>query len=69
MSDRDKSQPPIGPAAEAAKAARDARRAEALRANLRRRKTQARGRDEDGQPLPATEDGAASHNMFPPISD
>jgi len=52
------SQPSLTPAAQRAKDERDARRAAALRANLRRRKVQERGRGED--PPPA--DGSQPHN-------
>ena len=38
--------PPLSPARQAERAARDKRLAEALRANLRRRKEQARARDD-----------------------
>ena len=38
------------------KTAREARRAEALRANLRRRKTQSRGRAGPSEPAPAPGD-------------
>ena len=65
MTDRDKAWPKLGPAAEAARAERETRRAAALRANLRRRKAQERGREQD---QPAGEDPSAD-NLFQRISD
>ncbi len=71
--DSDPSRPNLGPAAQRAKEERDARRAAALRANLRRRKAQERGRDEDSQAQASlsqpSENDAPPHNLFPRISD
>ena len=44
MGDRDRTKTRVTDAVKAAQASRNAQRAEALRANLMRRKTQARGR-------------------------
>jgi hypothetical protein len=44
MNDRDRTKTRVTDAGKAARISRDAQRAEALRANLLRRKTQARGR-------------------------
>jgi hypothetical protein len=63
--DNDKG-PTLGAAAAAAQAARDARRAEALRANLRRRKVQERGREQEP---PAEGAPADPDNLFQHISD
>lgn len=53
-------------AARAAQAERDARRAAALRANLRRRKAQERGRED----APATDAAPApAHKLFQDISE
>jgi hypothetical protein len=75
----------LTPAAAKARAEREARQAEALRANLRRRKAQARGRDPDKDPAPeaggrdshqdpapeAGDNEAADgpHSVYPNISD
>ncbi len=59
-----KPEPHLTQAAAKAKAAREARQAEALRANLRRRKAQARGRD--AQPE-ASDD--RPHSLYPDISN
>lgn len=48
--------PRQGQGAQSEKARRKAREAEALRANLRRRKDQARGRDSEEAGKPQTED-------------
>jgi hypothetical protein len=57
-----KTEPQRTPAAAKARAEREARQAEALRANLRRRKAQARGRDQEtGE--------TAAHSVYPIISD
>ena len=56
-----KPEPHLTPAAARARAERDARQAEALRANLRRRKTQARARNN------IRDDSA--HKMYPDVSD
>ncbi|MCB8879993.1 hypothetical protein ACELLULO517_07085 [Acidisoma cellulosilytica] len=69
MDDTDPSLPVLGPHAQRAKDKRDAQRAAALRANLRRRKVQERGRDEDAQAQPVDDGGAEPHNAFPHISD
>ncbi len=47
MDDLDRTKTKVTDAAKAAQAGRNAQRAEALRANLMRRKTQARGRVDD----------------------
>ncbi len=49
MSSSKKQQPGSSPRGEAAKQAREERSAKALRDNLRRRKMQERGRQDDGQ--------------------
>lgn len=49
--------PRLTPARQAQRAARDKRLAEALRANLHRRKEQARAREDDG---PASEEAPSS---------
>jgi hypothetical protein len=59
-----KPEPRLTPAAARARAEREARQAAALRANLRRRKVQERGRDaQDEAPTSAT------HSVYPDISD
>jgi hypothetical protein len=59
-----KPEPRLTPAAAKARADREARQAAALRANLRRRKAQERGRDaQDGAPA----DDA--HSLYPDISN
>jgi hypothetical protein len=65
VNDPAKPEPRLTPAAARARAEREARQAEALRANLRRRKVQARGRDsqqEDGPKNPL-------HSLYPDISE
>jgi hypothetical protein len=63
-----KPEPHLTPAAARARAEREARAAEALRANLRRRKAQARGRDAQQEAQP--EGGSdGSHSLYPDISD
>jgi septal ring factor EnvC (AmiA/AmiB activator) len=59
-----KLEPHLTQAAAKAKAAREARQAEALRANLRRRKAQARGRDDQPE---ASDDHP--HSLYPDISN
>lgn len=66
VEDEQTSKPLLTEAARAAQAKRDQRRAEALRANLRRRKAQERGRDA------ASADPAESplaHKLFQDISE
>jgi hypothetical protein len=48
MDDRDRTKTRVTDAVKAVQASREAERAEALRANLTRRKTQARGRADGG---------------------
>jgi hypothetical protein len=65
VTDDPKSEPHLTPAAARARADREARQAAALRANLRRRKAQARGREAPG-------DAAGSdpaNNVYPDISE
>lgn len=52
----DRQQPKRGGGAQSVTARRKAREAEALRANLRRRKDQARGRDADDSDKPPAEE-------------
>ena len=62
----------LTPAAARARAEREARQAEALRANLRRRKAQARGRDARPDTAPEegeNEDADGPHSVYPNISD
>jgi hypothetical protein len=59
-----KSQPHLTPAAARARAEREARQAEALRANLRRRRAQARGRE---APPESTDD--PPHNLYHDVSE
>jgi hypothetical protein len=63
VEDEQKSQPRLSETGSAAQAAREARRAAALRANLRRRKEQERGREgAPSETLPA-------HKLFQDISE
>jgi hypothetical protein len=64
VTDTAKPEPNLTPAAARARAEREARQAAALRANLRRRKAQERGRDAQDQ-APA----AGTHSLYPDISD
>ncbi|GAB0116173.1 hypothetical protein [Acidisoma sp. 7E03] len=67
VEDANKPKPRLGEAARAAQAEREARRAAALRANLRRRKAQERGREE----APETDAAAPNltHKLFQDISE
>jgi hypothetical protein len=70
-----KSEPTLTPAGQKAKAERDARQAAALRANLRRRKAQERGREALEEAPPSAAEGNESresggaHSLYPDISD
>ena len=59
-----KPEPHLTPAAARAKAEREARQAEALRANLRRRRAQKHGRDEQ-----ESSDKESPHSLYPDISE
>jgi len=61
VTDAPKSEPRLSAAAAKARAERDARQAEALRANLRRRKAQSRAREDAGEDRP--------HSLYPDISE
>ncbi|MBW4024122.1 MAG: hypothetical protein HIU92_13510 [Proteobacteria bacterium] len=70
MTEETPSAPRLTPAAAKAKAAREERQAAALRANLRRRKEQARERQPEPPKAPgADRDAAPAHSMFQDISE
>ncbi len=64
VDDAPKPEPRLTAAAMKARAEREARQAAALRANLRRRKEQARGREGDEADGPGS-----AHAVYPDISD
>jgi hypothetical protein len=64
-----KPEPRLTPAAMKLRAEREARQAAALRANLRRRKAQERGRDARETPGADIAEPGSAHSLYPDISD